>query len=58
MFVCLPGGLERVKTELREEVSGHSGVSDVESDSDSPTEVRTSGSCVTLIERKENHNQY
>lgn len=37
-----PGGLERVKTELREEVSGHSSVSDVESDSDSPTEVRSS----------------
>lgn len=34
-----PGGLERVKTELREEVSGHSSVSDVDSDSDSPTEV-------------------
>lgn len=28
-----------MKTELREEVSGHSSVSDVESDSDSPTEV-------------------
>lgn len=28
-----------VKTELREQVSGHSCVSDVESDSDSPTEV-------------------
>ena len=34
-----PGGLERVKAELREEVSGHSSVSDMESDSDSPTEV-------------------
>ncbi|XP_069021069.1 lysine-specific demethylase 7A isoform X2 [Embiotoca jacksoni] len=31
-------GLERLKTELREDVSGHSSVSDVESDSDSPTE--------------------
>ncbi|XP_028252324.1 lysine-specific demethylase 7A [Parambassis ranga] len=31
-------GLERVKAELREEVSGHFSVSDVESDSDSPTE--------------------
>ncbi|XP_026218717.1 lysine-specific demethylase 7A [Anabas testudineus] len=31
-------GLEGVKTELREEVSGHSSVSDEESDSDSPTE--------------------
>lgn len=29
-----------MKTELREEVSGHSSVSDMESDSDSPTEVR------------------
>ncbi|XP_029968883.1 lysine-specific demethylase 7A [Salarias fasciatus] len=29
-------GLQRVKTELREDVSGHSGVSDVESDSDCP----------------------
>lgn len=28
-----------MKTELREEVSGHSSVSDVESDSDFPTEV-------------------
>lgn len=35
------GGLERVKTELREEVSGHSSVSDVDSDSDSPTGVNT-----------------
>lgn len=32
-------GLERVRSELREEVSGHSSVSDVDSDSDSPTEV-------------------
>ncbi|XP_028305373.1 lysine-specific demethylase 7A [Gouania willdenowi] len=30
--------LQRVKTELREEVSGHSGMSDTESDTDSPTE--------------------
>lgn len=29
-----------MKTELREEVSGHSSVSDMESDSDSPTEVK------------------
>ncbi|CAN9508196.1 unnamed protein product [Ophioblennius macclurei] len=29
-------GLQRVKTELREDVSGHSGSSDVESDSDCP----------------------
>ncbi|KAM3858747.1 lysine-specific demethylase 7A [Diretmus argenteus] len=36
--------LERVKTELREEASGHSSVSDVESDSDSPTEHKTSSS--------------
>lgn len=40
-MVCFSGGLERVKTELREEVSGHSSVSDVDSDSDSPTEVNT-----------------
>ncbi|XP_047431344.1 lysine-specific demethylase 7A isoform X2 [Mugil cephalus] len=37
-------GLERVTTELREEVSGHSSVSDVESDSDSPTERKASSS--------------
>ncbi|KAM7378449.1 hypothetical protein PAMA_013385 [Pampus argenteus] len=37
-------GLERVKTELREEVSGHSSVSDMESDSDSPTECKASSS--------------
>ncbi|XP_029350809.1 lysine-specific demethylase 7A [Echeneis naucrates] len=37
-------GLERVKTELRDEVSGHSSVSDVESDSDSPTEHKASSS--------------
>ncbi|XP_068162628.1 lysine-specific demethylase 7A isoform X2 [Antennarius striatus] len=36
--------LERVKTELREEVSGHSSVSDVESDSDSPSEHKASSS--------------
>lgn len=34
------GGLESVKTDLREDVSGHSSASDVESDSDSPTEVK------------------
>uniref|UniRef100_A0A8C7X3T1 Lysine demethylase 7A n=1 Tax=Oryzias sinensis TaxID=183150 RepID=A0A8C7X3T1_9TELE len=33
-------GLESVKTDLREDVSGHSSASDVESDSDSPTEVK------------------
>uniref|UniRef100_A0A1A8LRF1 Jumonji C domain containing histone demethylase 1 homolog D n=1 Tax=Nothobranchius pienaari TaxID=704102 RepID=A0A1A8LRF1_9TELE len=37
-------GLERVKTELREDVSGHSSVSDEESDSDSPTERKASSS--------------
>ncbi|XP_013859717.1 lysine-specific demethylase 7A [Austrofundulus limnaeus] len=37
-------GLETVKNELREEVSGHSSVSDVESDSDSPTERKVSSS--------------
>lgn len=41
-----PGGLERIKAELRDEVSGHSSVSDVESDSDSPTEVNIDGSDV------------
>ncbi|XP_060932313.1 lysine-specific demethylase 7A isoform X2 [Limanda limanda] len=40
----LLAGLERVKTELREEVSGDSSVSDVESDSDSPTERKASSS--------------
>lgn len=39
-FLLSSGGLERMKTELREEVSGHSSVSDMESDSDSPTEVK------------------
>lgn len=39
MLLCVPGGLESVKNDLREDVSGHSSVSDVESDSDSPTEV-------------------
>lgn len=39
LFLCFPGVLERVKSELREEVSGNSSVSDMESDSDSPTEV-------------------
>ncbi|XP_067347310.1 lysine-specific demethylase 7A isoform X2 [Channa argus] len=38
----LLGGLERVKTELREDVSGHSGVSDGESDSDSSAERKPS----------------
>ncbi|XP_005456718.1 lysine-specific demethylase 7A [Oreochromis niloticus] len=37
-------GLERMKTELRDEVSGHSSVSDVESDSDFPTEHKESSS--------------
>ena len=41
-----PGGLERIKAELRDEVSGHSSVSDGESDSDSPTEVNIDGSDV------------
>lgn len=31
---------EAAKTELREQASGHSSASDVESDSDSPTEVK------------------
>ena len=39
VLLCFSPGLERMKTELREEVSGDSSVSDVESDSDSPTEV-------------------
>lgn len=40
-----------MKTELREEVSGHSGVSDADSDSDSPTEVNTENSikCLSLL---------
>ncbi|KAM6895640.1 lysine-specific demethylase 7A [Xenentodon cancila] len=37
-------GLERTKSDLREEVSGHSSVSDVESDSDSPIEHNASSS--------------
>ncbi|XP_029597991.1 lysine-specific demethylase 7B [Salmo trutta] len=36
------GGIERVKTELREEASGHSDVSDMDSDSDSNTQQNTS----------------
>lgn len=36
---CFSGGLERVKTELREEASGHCSVSDTDSDSDSSSEV-------------------
>ncbi|XP_038852642.1 lysine-specific demethylase 7B-like [Salvelinus namaycush] len=35
-------GIERVKTELREETSGHSDVSDMDSDSDSNTQQNTS----------------
>lgn len=35
-------GLERMKTELREDVSGQSSGSDTESDSDAPTEVSMS----------------
>lgn len=34
---------EVLKTELREQASGHSSASDVESDSDSPTEVKGGG---------------
>lgn len=41
-----------VKTELREQVSGHSCVSDMESDSDSPTEVNMARSNGTLCARK------
>ncbi|XP_068611534.1 lysine-specific demethylase 7A [Brachionichthys hirsutus] len=37
-------GLQRVKTELGDEVSGHSGVSDAESGSDSPSEHKASSS--------------
>ncbi|KAF6731204.1 Lysine-specific demethylase 7A [Oryzias melastigma] len=40
----LLGGLESGKTDLREDVSGHSSASDVESDSDSPTECKASSS--------------
>lgn len=38
-FFVSPGGPERMKSELREDTSGPSSTSDVESDSDSPTEV-------------------
>lgn len=48
LFLCFPGVLERVKSELREEVSGNSSVSDVESDSDSPTEVN-----ITISQKQE-----
>ncbi|TNM91610.1 hypothetical protein fugu_019990 [Takifugu bimaculatus] len=37
-------GLERMKTELRDDVSGHSSVSDMESDSDSSSEKASSSS--------------
>ncbi|XP_046878484.1 lysine-specific demethylase 7A [Hypomesus transpacificus] len=37
-------GLERVKAELRDEASGHSSVSDTDSDSDSTTEQKASSS--------------
>ncbi|XP_022059401.1 lysine-specific demethylase 7A [Acanthochromis polyacanthus] len=50
-------GLERVKTELREEVSGHSSVSDMESDSDSPTEHKASSSSSSSDEDSESSQE-
>ncbi|XP_026182522.1 lysine-specific demethylase 7A [Mastacembelus armatus] len=50
-------GLERVKTELREEVSGHSSVSDMESDSDSPTERKASLSSSSSDEDSESSQE-
>lgn len=41
-FLVSSDGLERMKTELREDVSGQSSGSDTESDSDAPTEVNMS----------------
>ncbi|XP_041819589.1 lysine-specific demethylase 7A isoform X1 [Chelmon rostratus] len=55
VFLCSPGGLERVKTELREEVSGHSSVS--ESDSDSPTEHKASSSTSSSDEDSESSQE-
>lgn len=40
LTVAAAACVEAVKTELREQASGHSSASDVESDSDSPTEVK------------------
>lgn len=42
--VAAAGCAEAVKTELREQASGHSSASDVESDCDSPAEVKGGGS--------------
>ncbi|XP_071761776.1 lysine-specific demethylase 7A isoform X1 [Centroberyx gerrardi] len=50
-------GLERVKTELREEASGHSSVSDVESDSDSQTEHKASSSSCSSEEDSESSQE-
>ncbi|XP_029901707.1 lysine-specific demethylase 7A [Myripristis murdjan] len=50
-------GLERVKTELREEASGHSSVSDVESDSDSPAERKASSSSCSSEEDSESSQE-
>ncbi|KAM4569331.1 lysine-specific demethylase 7A [Odontesthes bonariensis] len=46
-------GLERVKIELREEVSGHSSASDMESDSDSSTESKASSASSSSDEDSE-----
>lgn len=55
-FLLSSDGLERMKTELREDVSGQSSSSDMESDSDTPTEVdmrlarvRAAGSTVSRL---------
>ncbi|XP_024913537.1 lysine-specific demethylase 7A isoform X2 [Cynoglossus semilaevis] len=50
-------GLEKVKIELREEVSGLSGVSDVDSDSDSSTECKASSSSSSSSEEDSESSQ-
>ncbi|KAM9704936.1 lysine-specific demethylase 7A [Menidia menidia] len=52
-----PLSLEGVKTELRDEISGHSGVSDVESDSDSTTERKASSSSSSSDEDSESSQE-
>ncbi|KAF7668550.1 hypothetical protein LDENG_00004860 [Lucifuga dentata] len=49
--------LERVKTELREDASGHSSVSDIESDSDSPTERKVLSSSSSSEEDSESSQE-
>ncbi|KAM4712093.1 lysine-specific demethylase 7A isoform 1-T1 [Anableps anableps] len=51
------GRLERVKNELRDEASGHSSVSDVESDSDSSSESKSSSSSSSSDEDSESSQE-